>query len=199
MSFKVVDQQNVPLLLGLAGKAGSGKSTVAAYLCREHGYQEFAFAAALKEVVGVAFDFSQEQLYGDQKETVDPRWGVSPRWCLQWLGTEVLRARFPEIWIKHLRRDMLEFLSINGQRPVVVSDVRFADEALALKKMGGMLVKIERTGGGAALGNPAHSSETALDDYEGFDYLLLNNGTLEWLLAQVDNMVVALGGGRQIA
>ena len=180
-----------PLLIGLSGKSGSGKSTAADYLTREHGYHQFAFAGALKDTVGTAFGFTHEQLHGNLKESIDPRYGVSPRWCLQWLGTEVLRARFPDIWIKNLRREILEFLSINGQRPLVVTDVRFRDEAEALRKMGAVLVRIERdeglrTAGGdacptkaCATGIPNHVSEVALDDYGrtgGWDYVILNNG-----------------------
>jgi dephospho-CoA kinase len=132
-----------PLLIGLSGKAGAGKSTVGDYLAGAHGYAQFAFAGALKEVVQTAFHFTEAQMVLG-KEAVDPRWGVSPRWCLQWLGTEVLRAKWPDIWIRHLRQEILDFLSINGQRPIVVTDVRFRDEAEALKAMGAVLVRIER-------------------------------------------------------
>ena len=190
-------------LIGLSGKSGSGKSTVGDYLSGAHGYEQFAFAGALKAVVGLAFGFSEEQLYGRQKEAVDPRWGKSPRWCMQWLGTEVLRACWPEIWIYHLRREILEFLSINGQRPVVVTDVRFRDEAEALKAMGGVLVRIERPGlrsagetpapttptAPAATGVPDHLSEIDLDGWEGWDYLIVNGGSLQNLAVRVEQIL----------
>ena len=180
-------------LIGLSGKSGSGKSTVGDYLSGAHGYEQFAFAGALKEVVGLAFGFSEEQLYGRQKEAVDPRWGKSPRWCMQWLGTEVLRACWPEIWIYHLRREILEFLSINGQRPVVVTDVRFRDEAEALKAMGGVLVRLRRDEDhrleACATGIPDHLSEIDLDGWEGWDYLIVNGGSLQNLAVRVEQIL----------
>lgn len=173
-----------PLLIGLSGKAGSGKSTAAEYLSQFHGYHQVAFAGALKEIVATALRFTAGQLHGGRKEEIDSRWGVSPRWCLQWLGTEVLRAKWPDIWIRHLRQDILDFLSINGQQPIVVTDVRFRDEAEALKDMGAVLWRIERTGAGIMNGIPGHVSESDLDGWAGWDvgrgnHRIDNNGSLE--------------------
>ena len=168
-----------------------------------HGYEQFAFAGALKEVVALAFDFSEEQLERG-KEKVDPRWGVSPRWCLQWLGTEIFRACWPDIWIRHLRQEILNFLGHNGQWPIVVTDVRFRDEAEALKRMGAMLVRIIRTAGGdagatetptspCATGIPGHLSEIDLDGWEGWDHVIINDGSLQDLAAKVEEMLGATG------
>lgn len=184
----------LPLLIGLSGKAGSGKSTAAAYLCDCYGYHEFAFAGALKEVAGLVFGFTTEQLHGDLKEAVDERWGVTPRWCLQWLGTEVLKAKWPDIWVRALRREIMDFLGTNGERRIVVSDVRFADEAAALKRMGAKLWRLERPGfirpaGGDACPTAAHSSETALDDYRRWDAVIENNGNLAELCQQLDTLL----------
>lgn len=187
-----------PLLIGLSGKSGSGKSTAADYLTLGYGYQQFAFADALKDAAGVAFGFSEEQLDGVLKEVIDTRWGVSPRWCMQWLGTEILRSRWPDIWIRHLRQDILDFLSLNGQKPVVVTDVRFRDEAEALKRWGAVLVRIEQGEEhrlqNCATGMPGHSSETDLDDYgrlEGWDYVILNQGTEKQLFKYLDAIIDA--------
>ncbi len=186
-----------PLLIGLSGKAGSGKSTAGEYLRKVHGYHNFAFADALKDTVGTAFGFSEEQLFGDLKEVIDPRWGVSPRWCLQWLGTEILRSRFPDIWIRHLRQDILDFHSTNGQRPIVVIDVRFRDEAEALKRLGAVLIRIERANAPPAQGIPNHISEYALDGWEGWragrgNPVLHNDGPIEKLYSSLDEVVAMI-------
>jgi hypothetical protein len=189
-----------PLLIGLSGKAGSGKSTAADYLFNQHGYIPFAFADPLKGCIRIAFGFSVEQLHGNLKEIIDLRFGKSPRWCLQHLGS-AFREAWPEIWIYHLRLRIMDFLSEHGQTPLMITDVRFRDEAEALKRMGAVLVRIERdeslrtTGGDAcatkacATGVPGHVSERDLDDWEGFDFLIVNNGTQEQLLEQLALMI----------
>jgi hypothetical protein len=90
----------------------------------------------------------------------------------------------------------LEFLSVNGQRPIVVTDVRFRDEAAALKRMGAVLVRIERGDGhrleACATGVPGHISETDLDGWEKWDHVLLNEGTMSDLAVRVEDMLTAL-------
>lgn len=175
-----------PLLIGLSGKAGAGKTTLANHLTSEYGYHQFAFADALKDVVGRAFGFSDEQLYGDQKEIPDPRFGKSPRWCLQYLGTEVFRSIWPEIWIWNLRQSIMDFLSTNGQRLIVVTDVRFRDEAEALRRLGAALIRIERPGALATEGVPDHVSETDLDTWPLWDQVIFNEGSIEELFGLAD-------------
>lgn len=180
-----------PLLIGLSGKAGSGKTTLANYLVKQHGYKDFAFADKLKVVVGAAFDLSYDQLHGHSKEIVDPRWGRSPRWLMQFLGTDILRSHWPDIWIRHLRQTILDVLSLFGQKPIVITDVRFIDEAEALRQLGAVLVRLERPGAGARAGIPDHISESELDAWKiwDWDFVINNSGTLEDLSVMAEILV----------
>ncbi len=111
-----------PLLIGLSGKAGSGKSTVADHLSGK-GYYSLAFADVLKEVVGTAFGFTAEQLHGGLKEAIDPRFHKSPRWCLQHFGS-AFREVWPQIWIMALLDNISLFWAEYGPRLIVITDVR---------------------------------------------------------------------------
>lgn len=62
-------------IVGIAGKARSGKDTVAKYLIEEYGFKSISFATALKEGLGRrVFGLTDDQLYGDKKEVVDEFW-----------------------------------------------------------------------------------------------------------------------------
>ncbi len=155
-----------PLLIGLAGKSGSGKNTAADYLTRAHGYRQLAFADPLKAVVQRAFHFTAEQMLF-RKEIEDPRCGKSPRWCLQHFGT-VFREVWPEIWIWNLRQNLLDRLALFGEQRIVVTDVRFRNEAEALQRLGAVLIRLERAGAPEVNGIPDHISERDLDGWAGW-------------------------------
>jgi len=146
--------------IGLSGRAGCGKSTIADYLIQEHGFKRYSFAAKLKEICNEMFP---EILALPKAEH---------RWLLQKLGTEWFRSVDPEVWVKYLIRN------ISGEN-VIVDDVRFENEADALKAAGFLVVRIERDdalrGAWGYNVDDTHASETALDDYD-FDLTLYNDG-----------------------
>lgn len=114
-------------IIGLLGGKGSGKSTVCNYLVQKYGAVKYAFADPLKEIARRVFDFSEEQLYGSQetKETVDPRYGFSPRWLLQKLGTEGIREVLgQDIWWETCLARILN----DGPELAVIEDFRFHSE-----------------------------------------------------------------------
>lgn len=120
-------------IIGLLGPAGSGKSSVAGYLVERYGAREYSLAKPLKEIAKQIFDFTDEQVYGTQKqkETPDPRYsGKTPRWFLQRLGTEGFRAVCgADVWLDLL----LASIEKDAPRLAVVSDVRFINEARGIR------------------------------------------------------------------
>jgi hypothetical protein len=157
-----------------------------------------AFAGKLKEAAKLIYGLTDEQVYGDiaVKETVDEFWGVTPRHILQQIGTEVARNIHPDTWIKSVQREILrlnkEAKEDNLHPPnFVISDVRFLNEAKALKDMGGTLVRVTRPGIAIGLAFSNHASET---EQEAIlcNSLLLNSGTLEDLEKKVDSLMLEL-------
>lgn len=119
------------IIVALCGPAGAGKTTVANYLVEKYGAQRYGFAMPLKEMVKRALDFTNEQVYGaqEQKEAVDPRYGHSPRWFLQRIGTDGCRATFGEdFWTKQC----LDMIWRQNPRLAVIEDMRFIDESKAV-------------------------------------------------------------------
>ena len=114
-------------VIGLLGAAGAGKTTVSQYLVDKYGAVRYSFAYPLKQIAQNTLGFTDEQLYGtqEQKEAIDPRYGFSPRWFLQKLGTEGIRSVFGEdIWWENCLKRIKE----DQPALVVIDDFRFINE-----------------------------------------------------------------------
>jgi hypothetical protein len=181
-------------VLGIYGKARSGKDTIGNYLAEKHGFYRTAFATYPKHILIHLYDLSYEQMFGDKlKEEVDARYGCSPRYIMQyWL--QACRHIDPNIWIRICKK------TIEGairSQPVVVTDMRFKDEAKMIAEMGGHLIKVEKDGASASGGIENHISEHDLDDWASWDLVIDNNGTLEQLYNQVENFLRGMDDRRE--
>ncbi len=167
------------LIIGLHGKKGSGKSTAAELLC-DIGFEELTFAGPLKQACRAIFGLGYEQVYGslEDKETVDAFWGTTPRKMLQQVGTAIrlLPAPLNNTWVRVLQRNIEEICSINPFISIVISDVRYADEADMIRKLGGFIISLERDECAARL--DLHESENQIIEA---DVNIANNGTIEQL------------------
>lgn len=176
------------IIVGISGKRGSGKDTAADYLIKHCRCGKMAFADPLKSAAIAMFGFTHAQVYGDLKGTVDSFWGFTPGWALQKLGTEGGRQVFgQDFWVRAMERR----LRATGQGGrYVIADVRFPEEAEAIKAWGGMLIRIKRPNYSVDDGRDSqHVSETALDDYEGWDAVIQNTGTREDLWGNMKRIV----------
>lgn len=108
------------------------------------------------------------------------------RRTLQNLG-ETVRADDPDFWLR-IARDKISTAD-RWSLPVVVSDVRYTNEANALRAAGALMVRIERPGASAGGEAARHVSEVDLDDYPA-DVTVPNAGTLDDLYALVDALAV---------
>lgn len=174
----------VSRLVGLTGRKGSGKDTVGALLRRVYGFRTLAFADPLKAAAREWYGLTREQTDGplNLKEATDPRWGLSPREILQRLGTEVGRSIHPETWTRYaLRR-------IDGDPRArwAVTDVRFPNEADAIRLHGGFLIRIDRPGFATGR-HEEHASERV--DEVLVDHVLVNDGTLDDLARRLADVV----------
>lgn len=140
------------MLIGLLGRIGSGKGTVADRLVNTYNFKHDSFAASLKDVTATLFNWDRAMLEGDTpesraaREIVDPWWSeklnipnFTPRLALQLIGTDVFRNHFhQDIW-------MLSAMSRyrTGDR-VVISDARFPNEISAIREAGGIIVCVDR-------------------------------------------------------
>lgn len=166
------------MLIGLTGPAGGGKDTVADMVMRKFPeFQRRSFAQPLKTMLAVGLGLSQAQLNGDMedKSRIDPRYGCSARWLMQTLGTEWGRNIIdPDIWLTALKP------RIENCSHVIITDVRFANEAAYIRKKG-KLVHVWGRGGI----DGAHESENPIEYEEKIDYVIDNKENLEYLFIRV--------------
>lgn len=177
------------MLIGLSGKARSGKDTVAQHLSHDAGFFHYAFATPLKDMIQNIFGLSDEQMYGDLKETPDPILGKTPRWLCQYIGGDIFRGIYEHVWAECAIRKYRELQKSHRETlRVVISDVRYPNEFTAIRSAGGYLWRIIRTDyEEERTGNDEHESETGLDDLPdcAFDSVLTAaSGDLKGLLEE---------------
>ena len=208
------------MIIGICGFIGSGKDTIADYLVNSHEFRRESFANTLKDAVSKVFGWDRELLEGRTKqarewrEQVDPWWAerlntptLTPRWVLQYWGTEVCRKSFhDDIWIASLENKLR-----NSTDHIVISDCRFPNEIKSIRNAGGLVVRVVRgpepewyqdainynegqKNMSWALSRSyleklkIHASETAWVGTK-FDAVLDNNGTLDELFSQVQQLM----------
>ena len=181
------------MIIGLSGRKGSGKDTVAAYLMKEHGFERKAFADPLKQSVAalLGVEFSDiEKFKNDDDCVVDLGFqsdnecisNLTFRMFLQRYGTEAHRDIFgQDFWV-----DLT--LPVQGFYPgraIVVTDVRFANEAARVRELGGLVVRVIR----GLSDQDQHRSEVIDFDW---DYIIDNDGSFHELYGHVEDMLCHL-------
>jgi hypothetical protein len=206
------------MIIGVCGFIGSGKDTIADYLTNFHGFRRESFANSLKDAVAHVFGWDRTMLEGRTKsarewrEQKDAWWSerlgmdITPRWVLQYWGTEVCRKAFhDDIWIASLENKLR-----NSKDDIVISDCRFPNEIKSIKAAGGIVIRVKRgddpewykdaadmNAGDRCMNYMTakvrmqklgiHASETAWVGTK-FDAVLTNDGTIDELMAKVKDL-----------
>lgn len=184
-------------LIGLSGYARTGKDEAAKVLVDKYGFTRVAFADKLRDVLYALNPVVGDTLWMDENDLGSVRarttlvflqdvidlytwdgyketsYGDEIRRLLQRLGTEAGRNLLgTNIWVD------AALTGHHENAKIVVTDVRFPNEAERIKELGGIVVRVSRPGVSAV---NAHPSETSLDDWP-FDYTLENNvdGISNW-------------------
>lgn len=172
-------------VIGVTGVAQSGKSTLGELVAERCGFQHHNFADLMRDFLYavnpiieepvICIDYKTEEVETSivrVRDVVDHiGWDkakveyLEVRQLMQRLGTEAGRNLLGEnFWVD-------QFFATHLVNNLIITDVRFPNEAEAIKARGGIIVRIERDGYEPVNG---HISETAYTDQ---DFTVNNNGT----------------------
>ena len=169
------------MIIGISGKINSGKDTVADMIMRlEPSFEKHLFAGKLKYIAQILTGYT-DQYTREGKAHFLPEWGMTVGEFQQKLGTEAIRQGLKDdAWIIALFAD---YLPGNNW---IVTDVRFPNEALAIRQRGGVLIRINRDVMDDSGRDPSHPSETSLDDWGDWDFVINNDSDLADLARRIN-------------
>lgn len=196
------------MIIGLTGLAGSGKSEAAKFFT-ERGFDEYKMAGPLKRAIATMFSLPEEALESEDREQVLEPYGKSLRTMMQTLGTEWGRNLIHEdLWVliaeAHYRsmRDVYDG-NVFAVVRLVVSDIRFENEAKWIRDRGGLLIHLSRPeGDGRGL---VHASENGVAFDVNHDISLVNDATISKLhfrlsvLTKVPHAIPKVTSAAQVA
>ena len=197
------------MIISVSGKIGSGKDTVASIimeLANDRQWEVKKWAGKLKEVASLLTGIPKEKFEDQEfkKTNLGSEWNINSnpmtvRDLLQLLGTEAMRnGLHTDTWVNAL---MSEYKTDNGvdmkaegngdgvvaDKFWIITDTRFPNELAAITRHEGIAIKVVRDSGNQI--GTTHSSETALDHYEDWDYVIDNEGSIDDLRKKIFNML----------
>lgn len=208
------------MLIGVTGYAQHGKDSIARFLVEEYGFTQMSFAAPLKQLALLVNPYVGYESFDSDRslerairlaEVVEVLgWDDAKtelkevRRVLQQLGTRAREVLGPDVWVSAFRKtaldeglarwtadDEYDSYRLDFVKDVVVSDVRFLNEALMIRGQAGLLWRVDRTGFDNGLGTD-HPSEAAVATLP-VDTVIVNDGTLADLRGEVAGYMAKLG------
>ena len=170
------------LLIGIVGRKRSGKDTLAGFI--DDTIDEvniLSFADPIKFACQHAYHLRSTQLE-ETKDVIDPRWGITPRDMMKSLGGKYFRSQDPDHWVKNMG------FRIQGMERVVISDVRYHNEASFIKGKGGILIHVWRD---IEENDDDHVSEKTTEEIK-CDYYIENDGSLEDLRGKLMDIIQSM-------
>jgi hypothetical protein len=169
-------------IIGLGYRAGSGKDTVGDYLVERYGFKRVSFGDVVRRTVEGMLNLYEDggeenNVYSPEFKTAPTRLGITGGQMLQRVGMGMRQALGDDIWVK------LSDLTLHARlaKRIVITDVRFQNEAAEIKRLGGVLWEVYRPG----IAQDDHVSETS-GAHIKWDRQIYNGGTLAELATNVD-------------
>lgn len=154
-------------LIGLVGRARSGKDTVAGLI----GLPILKLAKPVKNAVRALYGWTDLHIEGTLKDTVDPKFNITPREAMIHI-TDTMKKRHGIDFFSN--RFMDEWDGTSG----IITDVRYQVDAEILRNRGAIIIRVDRPG------CSFHPNEDGLENIR-VDYTIRNDGTISDLIHHI--------------
>lgn len=175
------------IIIGITGKAGSGKDTLSDYLVNQ-GFIKLSFGSAVKDIVSIVTGWSRDFVEGTNEERhlretlKHPDYNKTCRELMQFIGTDLFRKQLSDnIWV-NIIKNKIESDKINNK--FVITDVRFDNEAQMIKSIGGYIIQINRQN----IHKLNHISENGITC--DVDYIIENDGSKNELHDKINKFII---------
>jgi hypothetical protein len=173
---------SLPRIIGLLGRSRSGKDTAAEYICQQIPYYQIVrLSYPLKRAVCCLYDYTMDQVESSSKETIDTRWGKTPRETIQSLTDYMMSYMGHDFFSRTLfgaydrHRDYSDY--------IIIPDIRYSHDILEIQKRGGIVIKIERKNSIIK-----HSFEDHIDNLRG-DITVQNENGIDELHTKIKDII----------
>lgn len=184
------------MVIGLSGKSGSGKDTVADIICNSTERKDIiryknSFADGIKDVLlfglNLFNDYEEIEKNKNSKDYIPnfTMYGepMTTRQALQNVGQEFKKIFGEDVWVKSLKNTIGDNYKYNFIL-TIITDVRFENEFDFVKnELGGKMILVTNPNSN----NYEHISEKPID--REYDYIIENNGTLKELKNKVKKIL----------
>jgi hypothetical protein len=178
-----------PRIIAICGSKRHGKDTIAKFLSSNYDYEHVKISQKIKDICKILFGFTHDQMETDNKENIDPKWGITPRKAMQFIGTEVGQFKIQELLPMIDRKFWIDSLinELEPNKKYVISDLRFMHEFDEIKKLDGIVIRVERPN--LILPEDLHISELEYIDIP--TNIIIKNDNIENLHLQLYNFMAS--------
>ena len=180
-------------IIAICGSKRSGKDTLATLICNNFTeFEHVKISSKLKVMCQTLFNFTQDQIESDLKDEIDPRWHITPRKAMQFMGTEIMQYKIQDLLGTSIGREfwinsLIE--SFDDCRSYIISDLRFHHEYKRIKQMGGVIIKVVDND---MINSDDHISENEFQHFPMVDFIVDNTGRKNDLSPEVFRIMRSL-------
>lgn len=184
------EKMHTPLVLGLCGRARAGKDTVATMFKTAYPMlRQLQIGSPVKHASMSLFGFTSRQVDGPEKDILDDRYQCTPRELMMWLATSTIQKCGASHFSTRLGTPRLqELINECSTTPVIITDVRFEQDAQLVRSFEGSIVRIVRNMDEVMLARKFEKDTHRVN----CDHLIRNDGTEEDLRRRVESLAKTL-------